>query len=156
MKKTVLVLLTLPLLLAGSSCIKDNGCQDKTVESEVGAMDAYASANGITTIVHASGIRYQIMNPGTGTQPSITDKVSVRYTGKLVSNGTVFDSQTGTPVTFQVAGTVPGFQIALQLLKEGGVIKVIIPSSMGYGCGGSGPIPGNSVIFFEVELVDVI
>ncbi|MGB3162737.1 MAG: FKBP-type peptidyl-prolyl cis-trans isomerase [Chitinophagaceae bacterium] len=55
-----------------------------------------------------------------------------------------------------MGGTIPGFQIGLQLIQKGGVIKMIIPSSLAYGCSGQGTIAGNSILFFEVELVDVL
>lgn len=154
MKKIVFVLGVLPLLMAGTSCIKDNGCQDRTIQSEVAAMDAFAIANGINGTTHTSGIVYDNYVVGTGDSPTLTSTVSVRYTGKLL-NGTVFDSQVGSPVTFQVGGTIAGFQLGLQLMKEGGKQRLIIPSVLAYGCRGSGPIPSNSILYFDVELVDV-
>lgn len=155
MRKIALVLLALPLLFSTTGCIKDNGCQDRTIQSEQGAIDAYVAANSITPTTHSSGIVYQITTVGTGVSPTITSTVAVRYVGKLL-DGTVFDSQTGTPVQFQVGGTVPGFQLGLQLLKEGGTMKLLIPSSLAYGCTGNGPVPGNAIVYFEIELVDVI
>jgi FKBP-type peptidyl-prolyl cis-trans isomerase FkpA len=155
MKKIVLVLSALGLLFSGTSCLKDNECQDKTIQSEAGAMSSYAASNGITGVTHSSGIYYQITTTGTGPNPTLASSVSIRYTGKLL-DGTTFDSQTGAPVTMQVGGTIPGFQLALQLLQEGGTIKVLIPSALAYGCEGNGPIPGNSVLYFEIQLVDIL
>ena len=155
MKKLLLVLSALPLLLSGVSCGKDNDCTDKTIASEAGTITAYAAANNIIGTTHASGIYYQITNPGTGTAPTISSDCKIQYMGKLL-DGTVFAPQTTTPVTVQVAGTIPGFQVALQLLKEGGTIKVIIPSALAYGCAGSGSIPSSAILYFEIELIDVI
>jgi FKBP-type peptidyl-prolyl cis-trans isomerase len=155
MKRTVVILSVSMLLFGSTSCLKDNSCQDKTVQSEQAAITAYATANGITGISHSSGVYYQVTNPGSGVTPSVTNQVSVRYTGKLL-DGTVFDSQTGTPVSFGLGGTIPGFQIALQLVQKGGTIKFIIPSSLAYGCAGTNGIPGGSILFFEVQLVDVL
>lgn len=155
MKRVFLILSACFLLFAGTSCLKDNNsCQDKTVQSEEAAIQAYAAANGISGTTHSSGIYYQIVAAGTGAQPTLNSQVSVTYTGKLL-NGNTFDAAT-TPVTFPLANTIPGFQIGLQLIKKGGTIKMIIPSSLAYRCSGSGSIPGNSVLFFEVQLVDVL
>jgi len=155
MKRTVTILSVFMLLFGGTSCIKDNSCQDKTVQSEQAAIIAYATANGITGTSHSSGVYYQVTTAGSGVSPSVTSQVSVRYTGKLM-DGTIFDSQTGTPATFALGGTIPGFQIALPFVQKGGTIKFIIPSSLAYGCVGTGGIPGGSILFFEVQLVDVL
>ena len=142
MKKTCFIVLISSLLFIGTGCLKDNSCQNKTVQSEQAAITAYAATNGITGTFHSSGVYYQITTPGSGPTPTTSSQVSIRYTGKLL-NGTVFDSQTGTPVTFGLGGTIPGFQIALQLVQKGGTIKFIIPSSLAYGCAGTNGIPGS-------------
>jgi FKBP-type peptidyl-prolyl cis-trans isomerase FkpA len=155
MKRTFSILLVCSLLFTGSSCLKDNSCQNKTVQSEQAAITAYAAANSITGASHSSGLYFQITNQGSGPTPTPSSQVSVRYTGKMM-NGNIFDSQTGTPVSFTLGGTIPGFQIGLQLIQKGGVIKMIVPSSLAYGCAGNGSIPGNSILYFEVQLVDVL
>ncbi len=155
MKRTIWIFSLFSLLFSGTGCLKDNSCQNKTVQSEQAAIAAYAASNSITGVTHSSGVYYQVTTPGSGPTPSVSSKVSVRYTGKLL-DGTVFDSQTGTPATFTVGGTIPGFQIGLQLIQKGGVIKMVIPSSLAYGCTGNSGIPGNSILFFEVQLVDIL
>lgn len=117
-------------------------------------MGNYATANGLTVTDHSSGIQYQVISAGAGQTPTLSSTVSVRYTGKLM-DGTVFDSATGTPVTFPLNQVIPGWQLALPLIAEGGLIRVIIPSSLAYGCAGYGSIPPNAVLFFEIQLVDV-
>lgn len=141
-------------VLMVSGCIKDNSCTPKTVASEVATMQNFATTNGITTQTHPSGMLYQIVNPGNGATPNTVSRVSVRYTGKLM-NGTIFESNTGTPVQFILGQVIPGWQLGLQLIQKGGTIRLIIPSSLAYGCTGAGSIPGDSVLYFEVELVDV-
>lgn len=155
MKKILLAIPVILLYFSGPSCMKDNSCQNKTIQSEQAAITAYASANSITTTTHASGLYYQIISAGSGPTPTPTSTVSVRYTGKLL-DGTVFDSQTGTPVSFGLGQTIVGFQVGLQLIQKGGTIKMIIPSSLAYGCNAKGSIPGNSILYFEVQLVDVL
>ncbi len=155
MKKIITVLSALSLLLAGTGCIKDTGCQDKTLASEAGAIATYATSHSINGTTHSSGIYYEIITVGIGPNATIMDNVKVKYTGKFLDD-TVFDSDNGTPVTLQVGGTIPGWQIALQQLKEGGKIRVLIPSTLAYGCAGRTGIPGNSILYFDIELIDIL
>jgi FKBP-type peptidyl-prolyl cis-trans isomerase len=142
-------------MVLGISCNKDTSCTPKTVASEVATMQSFATTNGLTVQTHSSGLLYQIVNPGSGLTPTLTSRVSVRYTGKLM-NGTIFDSNTGVPVQFLLNQVIAGWQLGLPLIKKGGTIRLIIPSSLAYGCNATGPIPGDSVLYFEIELVDVL
>jgi len=63
-----------------------------------------------------------------------------------------FDSGT---ITYPLNNLIPGWQIVLPLIGEGGQIKILIPSSLGYGSSGSGSIPGNSPLYFDVSLLKV-
>lgn len=155
MKTILLVGILIITALSFSSCLKDNECQNKTIQSEAAAVAAYASANSIVGTTHSSGVYYQVTVPGTGITPTPNNSVSVKYTGKLL-NGTTFDSQVTSPVTFALSGTIPGFQIGLQQVAKGGTVKFIVPSSLAYGCSGTTNIPGNSILYFEVQLVDVL
>ena len=154
--KRIIFIFSLSLMLTGAgSCIKDTGCQNKTVQSEQAAILAYAAANGITATANGSGFYYEIINPGSGPAPTLNSQVSVRYTGKLL-DGTVFDSQTGAAITFPLGNTIFGWQLGLPLIQKGGTIKLIIPSSLAYGCRGQGSIPSNAILYFEIQLVDVL
>ena len=156
MKKTILALFLSIILFVNNSCLKDGNnnttCTDKTVQSEQPAIVAYAAANGITATAHSSGLYYQIGFPGSGISPTANSKVFVTYTGKL-TNGTVFDSRTN--VSFLLKDVISGWQIGIPLLQKGGFIKLIIPSALGYGCRGIGTIPGNAIIYFDIQLLDV-
>ena len=152
--KTIIISFLLSILIVAGGCLKDTSCVAKTVASEDADMLSYAAANGMSVTRHSSGMYYEIINPGSGPVPNFNSILSVRYTGKLM-NGTIFDSRTTTPVNLQLSQVIAGWQLGLQLLQKGGVIKLIIPSSMGYGCQPAGTIPGNSILFFEIELVDV-
>ena len=106
-----------------------------------------------------SGLRYKITeeNPA-GTAPSAGDMVKVHYTGYLL-DGTVFDSsyKRNEPLEFPV-GTgrvIPGWDEGIMLLKTGEKAELIIPSELAYGARANGPIPANSILRFEVELVEV-
>ncbi len=154
MKKICVALPFLLAIFAGDGCIKDAACKDKTVQSEQATIINYAATNGISATAHSSGLYYQVTLPGSGPSPTSGSKVFIKYTGKLL-NGTVFDTQTTNPVSYGLNGMIQGFQIGLPLIQKGGKIKLIVPSSLGYGCNGFGNVPGNSVLFFDVELTDV-
>ena len=105
----------------------------------------------------ASGLRYIIEKEGTGAAPSATSQVTVHYTGYLL-NGTKFDSSVdrGQPATFGLNQVIPGWTEGLQLMKEGGKNKLIIPYQLGYGENGMPPtIPARSWLVFDVELIKV-
>ena len=145
------------VILSFTGCLKDDTCTPKTVQSETATMLSYASTNGITPTTHSSGMLYQIVSAGAGLTPTATSAVKVRYTGKFM-DGTVFQSNaTVNPVEpFELNQLIQGWQLALPLIKKDGVIKIIVPSSLAYGCAGNSSIPGDAVLFFEIQLLDVL
>ncbi len=156
MKKIVLFLSVCFIVFISEGCVKnDVGCQEKTVASEDAAMLSFAASNSITATKHSSGMYYQIINQGSGVSPTLSSTVKVKYTGKLI-NGTIFDQQIVDAKSFPLDNLVYGWKIGLPLISKGGTIKLIIPSSFGYGCTGRGPIPGYSILYFEIELIDVL
>jgi FKBP-type peptidyl-prolyl cis-trans isomerase FklB len=119
----------------------------------------YLAANktkpGVKTT--ASGLQYKVIKSGTGKTPGPNDTVKVHYHGTLI-DGTVFDSSVarGEPVTFPVKGVIPGWTEVLQLMKEGDKWQVYIPPQLAYGeAGAGGKIGPNSVLVFDIELIDV-
>ncbi|MEZ6095112.1 MAG: FKBP-type peptidyl-prolyl cis-trans isomerase [Pirellulaceae bacterium] len=104
-----------------------------------------------------SGVMYRYLNKGTGeAKPMPTEQVKVHYKGQLV-NGKVFDSSLERgPATFAVGGLIRGFTEGLQQMHVGDKIELVIPSELGYGTNGSGPIGPNEVLIFEVELLDIV
>ena len=117
--------------------------------------DSNKTKPGITET--ASGLQYKVITEGTGSKPTIDDVVKVHYTGKLI-DGTVFDSsvQRGQPAEFPVGHVIPGWTEGLQLMSVGSKYEFTIPSKLGYGERPTGPIPANSVLLFEVELLDIV
>ena len=104
----------------------------------------------------ASGLQYKVVKEGKGAKPKATDEVLVHYTGKLL-DGTVFDSsvQRGEPISFPLNGVIAGWTEGLQLMREGSVYMLYIPSELAYGDGDNGAIPAGSTLIFEVELIKV-
>ena len=153
MKRNVLLAFILAPLLFTACGKTSEPCVPATVASEKAAMVAYCTANNITYTEHESGILYEVMSPGLGAQPTLTNTVSTVYTGKLL-NGTQFDAS-ANPVSFLLSGVIKGWQIGIPLIKKSGRIKLVIPSPLAYGCTGQGPIPANAPLYFEVTLTDV-
>lgn len=104
----------------------------------------------------ATGLQYEVIKEGTGAKPAATSNVTVNYEGKLL-DGTIFDSsiQRKEPATFPLNRVIPGWTEGLQLMSEGAKYKFTIPAKLAYGEQGAGPIPPNSTLIFEVELLKV-
>ena len=104
-----------------------------------------------------SGLVYEVIKKGNGKKPAATDTVEVHYHGTL-TNGVVFDSSVkrNKKISFPLNRVIKGWTEGLQLIKEGGKIKLIIPSDLAYGNAGAPPtIPGGATLIFEVELFKV-
>lgn len=94
---------------------------------------------------------FEVVQAGEGASPGDGDIVLIKYTGRL-GDGTVFDQQEQAPMP--VTGVVPGFSNALKKMQKGGKYKIVIPPEEGYGDKVTGPIPANSTLYFDVELID--
>ncbi len=106
-----------------------------------------------------SGLRYQILQEGSGSNAKKGQTVSVHYKGQL-TDGTVFDSsyKRNQPIDFQlgVGQVISGWDEGIQLLKVGDKARFVIPSDLAYGSAGAGGvIPPDANLIFDVELMDV-
>lgn len=119
----------------------------------LGAAPPKPVAAGQCTLKTASGLGYSVLQAGTGEAPRDTDKVSVRYKGTLAADGTIFDQS--DRADFSVSDVIPGFSEGLKLVKVGGRIRLCIPSALGYGAQGAGPIPPNAELVFDVDLLGI-
>ena len=110
---------------------------------------------GVKTL--PSGLQYMILTEGKGKQPKATDTVTVQYRGTLIE-GTEFDSsyKRGQPATFALNQVIKAWTEGVQLMKEGGKIRLFVPSELGYGERGAGSAIGpNTTLIFDVELLSV-
>lgn len=127
-----------------SSCSKSGATEQEQ-------MISFAKSQSINYTTDPSGLLYEIITPGNSTKPVATSTITVTYKG-LLMNGTQFDAGT---ITYPLNQLIPGWVIALPKIGVGGEMKVLIPSSLGYGSQGAGSIPGNSPLYFEIKLSGV-
>jgi FKBP-type peptidyl-prolyl cis-trans isomerase len=120
-------------------------------------LEENAKKNGV--IMTESGLQYEVVKEGDGENPGSDSRVRVNYEGSLV-DGTVFDSsfERGTPAEFALDQLIPGWTEGIQLMREGARYKLYVPPALGYGDQpvGNGMIPANSVLIFDVELLDIL
>jgi FKBP-type peptidyl-prolyl cis-trans isomerase FklB len=108
-------------------------------------------------VILASGLQYKILKDGGGRKPKEADTVECHYRGTFI-DGSEFDSsyKKGKPTTFKVAGVIPGWKEALQLMPVGSKWQLFIPPQLAYGAVGAGrDIGPNATLIFEVELLAI-
>ena len=110
--------------------------------------------NELDTTGSANGVYYKILQEGSGANVSITDTIAVYYKGQLL-NGVVFDETKEKIVVFPLKRLIKGWQIGLPFCKQGGKIRLIIPSSLAYSIRNLGIITPNSILVFDVEVVEI-
>jgi len=105
----------------------------------------------------ASGLKYAILKPGTGVAAKSGDTVSVHYTGWL-TDGTKFDSSLdrNQPFKFTLGQgrVIKGWEEGIRGMKVGEKRQLVIPPDLAYGDRAVGPIPANSTLIFDVELLE--
>ncbi len=156
--KKLLVFGSIVILFA--SCKKETESKCPYVESslvapagEIATLQAYVTTSRPAAIQHPSGLFYEILAPGAGTTfPGICNTVSVKYAGYL-TNGTKFDENL-TGISFSLGQLIVGWQKGIPLVKKGGSINLYIPPSLGYGSNAVGSIPANSILVFNIQLID--
>jgi FKBP-type peptidyl-prolyl cis-trans isomerase FkpA len=127
--------------------------------SQAAAEDAYIQQlikeNKTDAVKLNESVYYSIMKEGTGRKVKVTDTVTVHYKGYLLGDGSIFDQTREKPATFPLNRLIKGWQIGVPLLTTGGKIKIVIPSGLAYGIRTRSPkIPPNSILVFEIEVVD--
>lgn len=143
------------IILVGLSIFLFMSCSKEDVDTQnQKEIEQYIADNNLNASSTSSGLYYVIEKEGTGAQPNANSNVKVKYKGYLTS-GSVFDQNTNG-ITFNLQSVIAGWTEGIQLFKEGGNGILLIPSKLGYGPRGSGSIPPDAVIIFDVELIDVI
>jgi len=161
MKNLITLLFALSLLSCGQS---GNNLASQKVPNATSQTDIdknliidYAIANNLDLKSTPSGIYYVMTQEGDGGEhPTASSQIEAHYHGTLL-DGTVFDSSVkrGKPLNFKLNGVIKGWQEAIPMLTKGGKGKFFLPSHLAYGARGSGSKIGpNSVLIFDIELVD--
>lgn len=153
MKKIVL-LTSVVLMGIFSACEKDLSPEEQ-YEQDIKEIEEYISDNNLTASETSTGLHYVITDEGTGNHPVATDNVVVRYKGYTL-DGSVFDESEEEGITFNLQNVMAGWTEGIQLFKEGGEGVLLIPSKLAYGETGSGPIDPNTVLIFDVALLDIV
>ena len=140
------------LLVAFCSCKKEEVDYTQIDEDII---KQYITDNNLTAIATGTGLYYVVDTPGNGAQPSSQSTVTVAYKGYL-TNGSVFDESASSGISFSLTSVIRGWQEGIPYVKEVGSGILLIPSALGYGSQATSQIPANSVLVFEVELIDVL
>ncbi|MCP4438313.1 MAG: peptidylprolyl isomerase [Aureispira sp.] len=130
---------------------------EKQADKDAELIQDYIAENNLVALEGSEGLYYVIEKEGTGLHAAVEDQVTVHYEGFLL-DGSKFDSSIdrGQASTFFLTQVIRGWQLGIPLFKEGGKGTLIIPSVLGYGSTARSGIPKNSVLVFNVELIDVL
>ena len=154
MRNLILTLFAVSMIC---SCEKDIVTFQEQLDIDIPIIEQYLSDNNITALSD-NGVYYVIDEEGTGSDyPTNNSLVSMAYSGSVMNgDGTIFDSRTSTnPLKIELYRLITGWQIGIPKFKKGGKGTLYIPSGYGYGVIGSGSaIPGNSILIFDIELLD--
>ena len=162
-------LLLLTLSLSFVSCNKNNDCPSEVdvvvdedqLELDKATIAEYLSENEIDAELDPSGISYIIKREGDGDRPGLCNAVAVTYELYSISDDSKLIERSPDIVTFNLQRLIPGWQIGIPLIKEGGRIRLFIPSVYAYGARGGRidpdtgeqDIPPNESLIFEITLV---
>lgn len=144
------------LAFAAAGCLPNDSTEPTVpdpiaLEQQVWGTSLSITLSSFTKL--ASGVYVLDTQVGTGSTLSGLPTVRVYYTGYL-ADGSRFDGNVGnaTPAVFLLSNLIQGWQVGMQGMKVGGRRRLLIPSSLGYGAAGIGPIPGNANLVFDIEL----
>jgi FKBP-type peptidyl-prolyl cis-trans isomerase FkpA len=150
MKKGLFIFIALLGLAAIFSCNK----AEKQFKRDREKILADLAKKNLTAVEDASGIFSVIDKPGSSEHPDLSSTVKVSYKGTLL-DGAIFDeTDPGQSIQFPLQNLIKGWQICIPLLGKGGHGTFWIPSELCYGPNGTSGIPGNSVLIFEISLIN--
>jgi FKBP-type peptidyl-prolyl cis-trans isomerase FkpA len=155
MKRYLLGVVAVTMMVGGCDKAVDKDCSAVTAvapTNEVSDLQAYISAKGITAVADTRGFFYTISRAGSTVHPTVCNTVKVNYQAFL-SNGTQFDGANNK--SFGLSGLIDGWKEGIPLIGEGGTITLYLPPTLGYGVTGSGPVPGNAITIFQIDLLTV-
>ncbi len=149
--RKLLLLFFIPIALY--SCKKTEFDAAKQAATDKAIILQYLRDSSLVADSSSTGLYYVISDTGTVNHPASTSFVTMYYKGYL-TNGTIFDQTAGTTYKSFANRMIAGMTEGIQLIGKGGKIKLLIPSALGYGNADAGSIPANSVLIFDIELVN--
>ncbi len=145
-----------PFLFIVGLCIFLSSCK-KTSDNQNNIDDQiiinYLTKNNIKATKTASGLYYTITKEGSGKQVSSNNSLFVKYKGYL-PDSTIFD-QNNVGATISLNTVITGWKEGLTYFKVGGKGQLFIPSHLAYGKNSNGSVPANSVLFFDIEVLEI-
>ncbi len=140
------------ILLSFTACKKKKTTNQAEEDEKI--ISQYISDHKLSAKATGSGLYYVINTQGTGAQPNSQSNVRVAYKGYLTS-GSVFDQSQPSGYITNLSNVINGWTEGIPYFKKGGKGMLLIPSALGYGSQAVGNIPANSVLIFDIELLDV-
>jgi FKBP-type peptidyl-prolyl cis-trans isomerase FkpA len=146
----LMVTVVLALLIASDVLAQDQKSDDASA-GQAGLQ--YWNKIDKEAIETESGLQYKVLYAGNGRKPKSSSKVTVHYRGLLL-NGSTFDTSYANdePAELSLKSVIEGWKEGLQLMPAGSVYVFLIPPELAYGEKGSGAIPPNATLIFEIEL----
>lgn len=142
------------IAVAFASCNKNKLSEEEQLAEDIKIIKTYIADNNLNAIESESGLHYVIDQQGTGSAPTISSSVTIRYKGYF-TDGKVFDQSQPEGAEFPLSNLIKGWQEGIPYFNEGGKGVLLIPSSLGYGPKGNSAVPPNSVLIFDIELFEV-
>lgn len=142
-----LLILALPVFFLG--CKK--GDSQAKIDDQI--IQSYISSHHLNAVAEPNGLYYVETTTGSGGSPNANSTVTVTYKGYF-TDGTVFDANLTGSFSIPLYETIPGWIEGIPLMKKGGRATLLIPSALGYGASGSGSVPPNTVLIFDVYLIN--
>lgn len=143
----------LVLAFIATSCAKRKAEKQAQKDDEI--ILNYIEEYNLNATKTSSGLYVVIEAPGTGASCNSFSTVRASYSGYF-TDGTVFDYSPAAGIEFDLQSVIPGWTEGIPYFKEGGYGKLLIPSALAYGTKGTGGIPPNSVLIFDVALLEVL
>jgi len=149
MKTLKYIFLILPIFLLISCNKEDDSDFQNQYDKDIALIEEYLTENNLIAEKTSTGLYYIIEHEGSGNYPNINNIVTVQYSGYLL-DGTKFDSGTSS---FPLSNVVQGWKEGIPKFRTKGRGKLIMPSYLGYGTSGSGDVPPNAVLIFDIYLI---
>lgn len=158
MKKIAAYLLFPVIIYSFNGCTKTETCTPVDPSAEATLILAFANEQGMAVTSHPSGLYYEIVDPGSGATPDNDSEVAVTYSATLLDgspDGDLIETVTTPNEPLPLNQFIEGWKITIPMIQEGGTIRVIVPSALAFGCQPHNGLPGNAVLYYEINLVTV-